>query len=134
MTDREKAIVMAYTGTTMLAGDKFNIFHKYVEEILGHPVFTHELPSLQENIKTAAESDFITLCAGGPVEPSTILTIPNDSTNGDVIMMFLKMLSKSPLNIFNSTISLSDTHVITVDVSDRYWNAPYMRKEKKYEC
>jgi hypothetical protein len=43
MTDREKAIVMAYTGICMLTGDKFQIFHKYVEEIMGRPVYTHEM-------------------------------------------------------------------------------------------
>ena len=32
MTDREKAIVMAYTGVTMLKDDKLQIFYKYVEE------------------------------------------------------------------------------------------------------
>ena len=31
MTDREKAIVMAYTGIAMLTGEKFPIFHEYVE-------------------------------------------------------------------------------------------------------
>lgn len=35
MTDREKAIVMAHTGICMLTGDKFRIFHKYVEDIMG---------------------------------------------------------------------------------------------------
>lgn len=36
MTDREKAIVMAYTGACMLAGDKFQIFHEYVKEDKKH--------------------------------------------------------------------------------------------------
>ena len=43
MTDREKAIVTAYTGITMLTGEKFSIFHKYIEDLLGRPVCTHEL-------------------------------------------------------------------------------------------
>ena len=63
MTDREKAIVMAYTGITMLMGDKFNIFHKYVEDILGKPVFTHELGLLADEIKEKSKADFMTLCA-----------------------------------------------------------------------
>ena len=45
MTDKEKAIVMAYTGVAMLTGDKFSIFHKYIEDLLNRPVFTHELAS-----------------------------------------------------------------------------------------
>jgi len=64
MTDREKAIVMAYTGTCMLRGDKFQIFHKYVEDIMGRPVYTHELADkdVQNEIKEKAKADFIALC------------------------------------------------------------------------
>ena len=35
MTDKEKAIIMAYTGIAMLVGDKFDIFHQYIEEKMG---------------------------------------------------------------------------------------------------
>jgi len=64
MTDREKAIVMAYTGKCMLTEDKFHIFHEYIEEIMGRPVFTHELADkdVSAEIKEKAEDDFITLC------------------------------------------------------------------------
>ena len=62
MTDREKAIVMAYTGVCMLTGDKFEIFHKYVEDIMGRPVMTHEIGILSNVIKEKAKEDFITLC------------------------------------------------------------------------
>lgn len=66
MTDKEKAIVMAYTGVTMLAGDKFPIFHKYIEDILGRPVWTHELASekVWKEIKEKSKEDFINLCRG----------------------------------------------------------------------
>ena len=62
MTDREKAIVMAHTGICMLAGEKFSIFHKYVEEILGKPIWTHELPALESQIKEKSKPDFLKLC------------------------------------------------------------------------
>lgn len=62
MTDKEKAIVMAFTGVTMLAGDKFNIFHKYVEDIMGHPIQTIELAMLADKIKEKSREDFIKLC------------------------------------------------------------------------
>ena len=62
MTDREKAIVMAYTGVCMLKEDKFNIFHKYVEEVIGRPVYTHELGELREKIREASKEDFLNLC------------------------------------------------------------------------
>ena len=64
MTDREKAIVTAYTGITMLAGDKFPIFHKYIEDIMGRPIWTHELanPDVWDEIKRKSENDFLGLC------------------------------------------------------------------------
>lgn len=62
MTNREKAIVMAFTGMCMLTEDKFNIFHKYVEELMGRPVYTHELGFLADEIKEKAKDDFIKLC------------------------------------------------------------------------
>ena len=65
MTDREKAIVMAYTGICMLTGDKLQIFHKYVEDIMGKPVWTHEmaLDSIADEIRAKSKDDFIALCA-----------------------------------------------------------------------
>lgn len=64
MTNREKAIVMAYTGKCMLTGDKLHIFYKYVEEIMGRPVYTHEMgiKAVDEEIKEKAKADFIALC------------------------------------------------------------------------
>lgn len=62
MTDREKAIVMAYTGICMLTGDKFHIFHEYVENIIGRPVMTHEIGFLANTIKEKSKDDFIALC------------------------------------------------------------------------
>ena len=64
MTDEEKAVVMAYTGVTMLNGEKFSVFHKYIEDIMGRPVFTHELGSelVFEQIKEKSRADFLRLC------------------------------------------------------------------------
>ena len=64
MTDKEKAIVMAHTGICMLAGDKFQIFHKYVEDIMGRPIMTHEIGRLAYAIKEKSKADFLALCAG----------------------------------------------------------------------
>ena len=64
MTDREKAIVMAYTGVCMLTGDKFSIFHKYIEDLMGRPVYSHEMADhgVVDEIKARAKKDFIRLC------------------------------------------------------------------------
>ena len=66
MTDYERAVVMAYTGVTMLVGDKMPLFYKYLRNIMGRPVFTHELAdnNVQYEIKQKSRNDFIALCAG----------------------------------------------------------------------
>lgn len=63
MTDKEKAIVMAHTGICMLTEDKFQIFHKYVEELMGRPILTHEMGWLADAIKEKSKVDFMALCA-----------------------------------------------------------------------
>lgn len=64
MTDREKAIVMAYTGTAMLTGEKLQIFFEYIEKILGRPVWTHELAVelVWNEIKEKSKADFLEIC------------------------------------------------------------------------
>ena len=65
MTKHECAIVMAYTGTCMLAGDDFSIFHQYVEDLMGKPIYTHEMATdeVADEIKKRSREDFIRLCA-----------------------------------------------------------------------
>ena len=60
MTDREKAIVMAYTGICMLGGERLCEFYEYLKELYSRPVYTHEF--LKLNIKERSEKDFIELC------------------------------------------------------------------------
>ena len=64
MTDKERAIVTAYTGITMLTGDKLSIFYEYIESILGRPVWTHELADKEvwNEIKEKSKADFLRLC------------------------------------------------------------------------
>ena len=63
MTDRERAIIMAHTGYCMLTGDKFQIFHEYVKDIMGRPIWTHEMEIFKDEIKENSKADFIALCA-----------------------------------------------------------------------
>ena len=60
MTKRECAIVSAYTG--ILCGD-FNEFHKYVEELMNRPVYTHEFANadLWKAIRKLSKDDFVNL-------------------------------------------------------------------------
>ena len=75
MTDKEKAIVMAHTGICMLTGNKFQIFHKYVEDIMKRPIMTHEIGWLADEIKEKSKADFMALCANESSSEN-----PNNST------------------------------------------------------
>ena len=66
MTDRERAIVMAYTGVVMLCGDKLHVFYEYVAEKLGRTIYTHEFIDQAETIKELSKDDFRSLCVGKP--------------------------------------------------------------------
>ena len=60
MTRREAAIIGAYTGIVV---GTFDDIHRYVEELLGRPVWTHEFAneSLQQEIKEKSKSDFLSI-------------------------------------------------------------------------
>ena len=64
MTDREKAIVEAFTGVCMLTGEKRSVFNKYVNEVMGRPIYTHEFAYdyIQEELKEKSKDNFIKLC------------------------------------------------------------------------
>ena len=65
MTDKEKTIVMAYTGVVMLKGDKLKIFYDYLERILNRRVSTLDLgdQKIWNEIEEKSKPDFIRLCA-----------------------------------------------------------------------
>ena len=60
MTTKEAAIVSAYTGIML---GNFSELHKYIEEIMERPVFTHELASkkITEEIKKRSKDDFMSI-------------------------------------------------------------------------
>lgn len=57
MTKREAAIVSAFTGRLL---GEFDEYHAYIEEIMGRPVFTHELGNriIAKEISSLAKQDF----------------------------------------------------------------------------
>lgn len=61
MNKREAAVIGAYTG--ILMGD-FSDMHKYIEEIMGRPLFTHEMASKEviAEIKNKSKKDFLAIC------------------------------------------------------------------------
>lgn len=64
MTLRERVIVETYTGICMVTGDERAEVNKYMEELMGRPVFTHELADerIHEELKRKALPDFKALC------------------------------------------------------------------------
>lgn len=60
MTKREAAIVMAYTGKVLGCSDEY---YKYLEELFGRPVFTHEFldPSFAVECEKRSKDDFVNL-------------------------------------------------------------------------
>ena len=66
MTLEERVIVETYTGYCMTSGDERNAVYKYMEKLLGRPVYTHELAqkSVMNKLHEKSKSDFIELCKG----------------------------------------------------------------------
>lgn len=64
MTLKERVIVETYTGVCMVTGDERNEVYKYMAELMGRPVFTHELASkeIQDQLKELSKPDFVKLC------------------------------------------------------------------------
>ncbi|HAG04519.1 MAG TPA: hypothetical protein DCG28_03670 [Lachnospiraceae bacterium] len=101
MTDKEKAVVMAYTGICMLKGDKFQIFLKYVADIMNEPIETYELGSLADEIKKRAKADFIELCANeSSSENPTGSTTKNDLANDCISRKSIKLKLQELYNVF----------------------------------
>lgn len=71
MTKQECAIVTAYTEISMLRGDDLKYLYRYLSEIIGRPVFSHEIPAVCEQFRDRIKADFIALCrnASDDIEP-----------------------------------------------------------------
>lgn len=62
LTRDQAAIIGAYTGFSC---GPFSDVHKKIEELLGRPVFTHELAAKEvwESVKEKARPEFLSVCA-----------------------------------------------------------------------
>lgn len=66
MTLKERVIVTAYTGYTMLQGTEMNELYKYAEEVTGvKPVYTHMFADKEfvELLQKKSKADFIRICS-----------------------------------------------------------------------
>lgn len=66
MTLKERVIVEVYTGVCMVTDNDRKEVYKYMSELMGRPVFSHELAEkhIQERLKDLSKPDFIKLCRG----------------------------------------------------------------------
>lgn len=62
MTKRECAIVMAHTGVVTLCGKDIQYYYEYLEYLFGRPVYMHEVPALEIEIKKRSRDDFVRMC------------------------------------------------------------------------
>lgn len=62
MTQKEKAICELVTGICFCAGDQRGAVYKYAAELLGRPVYTHELYVMADKLKELAMPDFKAMC------------------------------------------------------------------------
>lgn len=64
MTLEERVIVETYTGYCMTSGDERNAVYKYMEKLLGRPVYIHELAqkSVVKMLQEKSKDDFVNLC------------------------------------------------------------------------
>lgn len=61
---RERVIVETYTGYCMTSPEEKDEVYKYMAEVMGRPVYTHELADkeIQEQLREKALNDFKALC------------------------------------------------------------------------
>ena len=62
MTKQECAIITAYTEFSMLRGDDLEYLYRYLSEIIGRPVYSHEIPAVCVQYRDKIKADFIALC------------------------------------------------------------------------
>lgn len=72
MTKRECAVIMSFTGVAMLKGDDLDIFYQYLADVMGRPIFSHEIAILADEIKESARPDFIRICREAAAADETI--------------------------------------------------------------
>jgi len=60
LTAEQGAIISAYTG--YMAGS-FSALHAYAERKLGRPIWTHQFPSVADELREAAKADFVGIAA-----------------------------------------------------------------------
>ena len=58
MTRREAAIVSAYTGYSI---GRLDDLYEYLSELIGRPIYTHEIPAVLDEYNDKISQDFVML-------------------------------------------------------------------------
>ncbi len=92
MTLKERVIVETYTGVCMTSPDERLEVYKYMAQIMGRPVYTHELAEdeIQSELKEKSKPDFLSLCKEESVEDKN--HIDSSSFDSKNIIAALKLL------------------------------------------
>jgi hypothetical protein len=61
-TKRQAQVIGIYTGIT---ASNFGIVQEYAEELMGRPLWTHEMPALADELAKRAKSEFLAMCYEG---------------------------------------------------------------------
>ena len=66
LTKEQAAIIGAYTGISCAP---FSVIHEKIEQVLGRPVWTHELASkdVWAEVKDKVKAEFLELCYDDPL-------------------------------------------------------------------
>ena len=59
MTKREGAVFSIFTG--ILCCEDFSTVHEYIEDIMGRPVLTHEIPMIEKELKERSKEEFFNI-------------------------------------------------------------------------
>lgn len=67
MTLKERVVVEVYTGICMVTGNDRDEVYKYMAEIMGRPVYSHELADkkIMKELREKSRDDFVKLCQAG---------------------------------------------------------------------
>lgn len=63
MTKHEAAVFTIFTGIAFLKGEDLSEMYRYAAELMGRPVYSHELPKLADELKERARPEFMKICS-----------------------------------------------------------------------
>lgn len=80
MTLKERVVVEVYTGICMVTGNDRDEVYKYMAEIMGRPVYSHELADkkIMKELREKSRDDFVKLCQAGNTNADRIRSMTDE--------------------------------------------------------